>query len=675
MAVEGSVERVAEGCLRRERTVLQAHLKLRYEVLIRLLILADVGELQVEQLQHRLHVLRCRRTAGHHVASTHAHTGSGNLSSQSFREFLRRETAESAGADGIIQQLQVAIVLRSVERLTAGTLARKHHLVFLEIGVLHEHSDTIREFQLGVAELLVLRFLLNLAGLGQLGNERFVLHIVHIGLQLLRASIADGGEQAFACGIGVAFLLIVERHDDHVRILLHHLEQLFGEAVDGLEGNSGNQLIHRLIGILNRRHGLVGKEMTAALTIELRVGALLTVRIRLLERAQVVGLVAVVLGLCESELCHTASLLKHRLQSFAHHRHLLWHDIEVEGALRFREDVVAITASCIHKRAAFLLGDFRETAVEQRQRGTFHIVINKVRHVLLQRVGIGIVFEHHLYTRRALLLVLVDDDNGFLRVGHGLSYDRCCILGVRDVGEEFLDHRFGVVYVDITHDDESLIGGMIPLLIVVAQLLRTEVIDNRHQTDGIAHTVFRIGIEGRQVAFQHTTAGRGAHAPLLMDDTTLLVDFLGFEQKARRPVAQDEQARVERRLTCCRHVVDVVDRLVDRGVSIQVGSELHTNGLQPRDELVALEVIRTVEGHVFQEVGESALALLLLNGTHLLCDVEVGAVLRPVVVTNVVGQPVVELSDAYGLIHRDGRHLLGLSSCAYEHQQRCKKIS
>ena len=160
-----------------------------------------------------------------------------------------------------------------------------------------------------------------------------------------------------------------------------------------------------------------------------------------------------------------------------------------------------------------------------------------------------------------------------------------------------------------------------------------------------------------------------------MDDTTLLIDFLGFEQQARRPVAQDEQARVEGRLTCGRHVVNVVDRLVDRGVSIQVGSELHTDGLQPRDELVALEVIRTIEGHVFQEVGESALALLLLNGTHLLCDVEVGAVLRPVVVTNVVGQPVVELSDAYGLIHRDGRHLLGLSSCAYEHQQRCKKIS
>ena len=411
--------------------------------------------------------------------------------------------------------------------------------------MLHEHSDTIREFQLGVAELLVLRFLLNLARLGQLGNERLVLHIVHIGLQLLRAGVVDSGEQAFACGIGVAFLLIVERHDDHVRIPLHHPEELLGKVVDALEGNSGNQLIHRLIGILNRRHGLIGEEMTATLTVELRVGALLTVRIRLLERAQVVGLVAVVLGLCESELCHTASLLEHRLQGLTHHRHLLWHDIEVEGTLGLREDVVAVAASCIHKRAAFLFGDLRETAVEQRQRGTFHIIINKVRHILLQRVGIGIVFEHHLYTRRALLLVLVDDDNGFLRVGHGLSYDRCCILGVRDVGEEFLDHRFGVVYVDITHDDESLIGGMIPLLIVVAQLLRTEVIDNRHQTDGIAHTVFRIGIEGRQVAFQHTTAGRGAHAPLLMDDTTLLVDFLGFEQQTRRPVAQNEQARVE----------------------------------------------------------------------------------------------------------------------------------
>ena len=232
--------------------------------------------------------------------------------------------------------------------------------------MLHEHGNAVREFQLGVAELLVLRFLLNLARLGQLGNERFVLHIVHIGLQLLRASIADGGEQAFACGIGVAFLLIVERHDDHVRILLHHLEQLFGEAVDGLEGNSRHHLVHRLIGILNRRHGLISEEMTATLTVELRVGALLAIRIRLLERTQVVGFVTVVLSLCESELSHTASLLEHRLQGFAHHRHLLRHDIEVEGTLGLREDVVAVAASCTHKRAAFLLGHLRKTAVEQR---------------------------------------------------------------------------------------------------------------------------------------------------------------------------------------------------------------------------------------------------------------------------------------------------------------------
>ena len=54
-----------------------------------------------------------------------------------------------------------------------------------------------------------------------------------------------------------------------------------------------------------------------------------------------------------------------------------------------------------------------------------------------------------------------------------------------------------------------------------------------------------------------------------------------------------------------------------------------------------------VEAHVLKEVGQTTLCFFLLDGTHLLRNVEVGAVLRPVVVTDVVSKPVVELSDTH----------------------------
>ena len=62
--------------------------------------------------------------------------------------------------------------------------------------------------------------------------------------------------------------------------------------------------------------------------------------------------------------------------------------------------------------------------------------------------------------------------------------------------------------------------------------------------------------------------------------------------------------------------------------------------------------------HVLQEVGQSALVVVLLNGTHALGNVELGALLGPVVVTNVVGEPVVELSRPHVLVNGQGRHHL-----------------
>ncbi len=207
-------------------------------------------------------------------------------------------------------------------------------------------------------------------------------------------------------------------------------------------------------------------------------------------------------------------------------------------------------------------------------------------------------------------------------------------------------------------------------MIIVDEFLALEVVDHRHQTDGVAQTVLRAGIEGRKIALKHAAAGTGAQAPLLVDDATLLVDLVLFERQSARPVAQDEQAGVDVVGIGGGHVVDVVHRLVDGREGIEVATELHADRLAIAQQGIALEVVAAVEGHVLEEVGQTALALLLLDGTHALGNVEVGTVLRPVVVPDVVSKAVGQFTRSDIGIHGQ-RHLLSKSCQSSSNQQDC----
>ena len=142
-----------------------------------------------------------------------------------------------------------------------------------------------------------------------------------------------------------------------------------------------------------------------------------------------------------------------------------------------------------------------------------------------------------------------------------------------------------------------------------------------------------------------------------MHDVALSIDGLLGQRDAVRPVFQDHHARVDSRLACCRHVGEEIHCLISRCVSIQVAAILHADALQILLQQVVLEVVGTVEGHVLQQVCQTALALLLLHRAHLLGDVVVGHLLGVVVVADVVGQSVVELTHAHILVLRQ-RHVL-----------------
>ena len=63
-------------------------------------------------------------------------------------------------------------------------------------------------------------------------------------------------------------------------------------------------------------------------------------------------------------------------------------------------------------------------------------------------------------------------------------------------------------------------------------------------------------------------------------------------------------------------------------------------------------MLRSVEAHVLEEVGEAPLVLFFQDGTDLLGDVEVRLACRLAVFPDIIGKSVLELADLHRRIDR-----------------------
>ena len=107
------------------------------------------------------------------------------------------------------------------------------------------------------------------------------------------------------------------------------------------------------------------------------------------------------------------------------------------------------------------------------------------------------------------------------------------------------------------------------------------------------------------------------------------------------------------------HVVDVVHGLVQGGVGIKVGAELHADVLQVAEQSVVGEVLGSVEAHVLKEVCQSALVFLFEHRAYLLGNVEVGLSFGKGIVADVVGESVFEFAYTHVGVGGYGLCLLG----------------
>ncbi len=386
--------------------------------------------------------------------------------------------------------------------------------------------------------------------------------------------------------------------------------------------------------------------MGCILTAEGCVVALVLVAVNLVVGAEHVCLNTGILCRGKAELGSTESLAVNGGEGRTGLSVLL-NDVEREGVLRLGEEVVAIAGTCLDELSVGLLGCLVETVLQHLHGCIGDILCDKVRHGILDGIGHRVVLEHHFHDVILLLLVLLDGDERLGRVGHRLNEHRGRIGRHLDWREHLLNLLLSVVYIDVTDNDDCLIVGAIPLLVIIAENLMGEVVYHLHGADRQAVAVLTAGVELRQCTLEHTHVGSEAAAPLLVDDTTLLVDLRRVEDEVVCPVVEDEQTAVESRLACSGHVGDVIDGLVDGCVGIEVSAELHTDRLAIADDIVLGEVLRAVEAHVLEEVGETVLVVFLLEGSDVSSEIEFSPLCRLVVVADIIGHAVVQLSYPY----------------------------
>ena len=121
---------------------------------------------------------------------------------------------------------------------------------------------------------------------------------------------------------------------------------------------------------------------------------------------------------------------------------------------------------------------------------------------------------------------------------------------------------------------------------------------------------------------------------------------------------QNQQAGIDGPRSSDRHIGNVVYGFVYGSIGVQVLTEFHPDTLQVLFQCITGEVGRSIETHVFQEMGKAALVGFFLNGAYLLGNVKVGPVCRLAVLADIIGQSVVQLSDTDIFVDRDRRHLL-----------------
>jgi hypothetical protein len=302
-----------------------------------------------------------------------------------------------------------------------------------------------------------------------------------------------------------------------------------------------------------------------------------------------------------------------------------------------------------------LAGDIAEAAV-QNGRG-------EAAHDRLAALGavIGCVVMGHGpedLGRRLSARLDVDDGFGLAR----LDMTQVRIGAVRGridpVAEAFLDLGLHRIDVEVADCDQGGALGPVVGFVEVDEPVAGSGPDDVQVADRqtIAQTLAR-GEEGEE-DLQRAHARAVAGALLALDDAALAVDRVRGEQQFGGDFTQGEQAGVH-------HLVGGVGQvqhiggLVETGLGVGVAPEGHPQPFQVLGHVALGDMGRTVEGHVFEEVGQALLVVAFRQGARVDAQTQGRLMRRGGVVQDGVAHAVGQDAEAHGGVGRKVAGRLG----------------
>ena len=248
-----------------------------------------------------------------------------------------------------------------------------------------------------------------------------------------------------------------------------------------------------------------------------------------------------------------------------------------------------------------------------------------------------------------------------LRFGPGARIGRAA-----EATESLPDHRLHVGGFKVADRNDRHQIGPVPVLVEALQHLGGSGFQDSGITDRKPLGVVRSVKDHGKLLVLDPGLGTPPAPPFLDDHAALLVYLFGIEEEGARPVHED--------LECGRQHLGVVHRdpkhvhgLVEARVGVDVRPELHPDRLEVVHERLLLEVLRAVEGHVFNEMRQPELVFVLEDRARVDGQAQFGTVLGLVVLVDEEGEPVVESAgDDFGVggdggvqIRRLGRGAVG----------------
>ena len=187
--------------------------------------------------------------------------------------------------------------------------------------------------------------------------------------------------------------------------------------------------------------------------------------------------------------------------------------------------------------------------------------------------------------------------------------------GILEIAEVLADPRLDRVRLEVADGDDRHQVGPVPVVVEAPQGLVGRVLEDLAVADRQPLGVARAVEEDGELLVAHARLGAAAESPLLDHDAALLVDLLVLEGDAVGPVLEDLEGRVDD-LRVVGRDLEHVDRLVEARVGVDVRAEAHADALEVVDQLLLLEVLGAVEGHVLDEVGQPALVVVLQRSSR-----------------------------------------------------------